>query len=185
MIYLASKSPRRQQLLSQVHIDFELLDGEVDESVYPGESGEDYCLRVAIAKAEAGWANKLRLKDVPVLAADTTVIYNEQIFAKPLDEADAFAMLTILAGQKHKVLTAVAIKDKYRCLSVLCTTLVTMAPMSVTEIDTYIQSGESLGSAGAYSIQGCMAKYIEYIEGSYSNVVGLPLYETQQLLNQF
>lgn len=182
MIYLASKSPRRRQLLQQIGIHFELIEGEVDESIRTGESGIDYCYRVAREKATAGWHNPDRVNDWPVLGADTTVIVDEVILTKPESEQHAMEMLSMLQGKTHQVITAVALQTAVGLKQTLSQTEVTFAPMSLDEIKAYIASGEAMGRAGSYAIQGCIAQYIKHLSGSYSGVVGLPLYETAQLL---
>jgi septum formation protein len=184
-IYLASKSPRRRDLLKQINVEFELIDGNVDESILPGEKGFDYCLRMAREKVQKGWKNADRKEPRPVLAADTIVLLDNEILTKPQNENDAFEMLTKIQGRTHQVITAVALKANETIINSINTTQVSFAVMSEEDITEYIASGESLGRAGAYSIQGRIAKFIKSINGSYTGVVGLPLHETYQLLQNY
>ncbi|MDO9003147.1 MAG: Maf family protein [Aquabacterium sp.] len=189
-IYLASQSPRRRQLLDQLCVRHELLlpepheDAEALEAERAGESPEDYVRRVTLAKWEAA---RLRLASrqatqglptAPVLCADTTVAIGPDILAKPVDHADAARMLARLSGRTHRVLTAVVVDGN--CL--LSTSHVTWRTISADEIDRYVASGEPMGKAGAYAIQSQAAAWMPKIEGSYSGIMGLPLYETAELL---
>lgn len=183
-IYLASKSARRRELLAQINIDFELIDGEVDETPFADELAIDYCLRLACAKADAGWHNPNRVEQQPVLGADTVVISKERIFTKPENEAQAQWMLTELQNSTHQVVTAVAVRLADKLEHIISSTQVSFAKISQSEILAYIASGQSIGFAGGYAIQGLAAKYVRHIAGSYTGVVGLPLYETAQLLAQ-
>ncbi len=183
MIILASGSPRRRELLHQVGLEFAVKVFEIDESCLPQESPRDYVHRLAQAKARA--AQRHLSKDCIVIAADTTVTIAGQILGKPCDQAEAFTMWRLLSGQTHHVLTAVAIACGERLLSTVVATAVHMLPLSEQQMQAYWESGEPLGKAGGYAIQGRAAAFIPRIEGSYSNVVGLPLAETLQLLKQF
>lgn len=195
-IYLASQSPRRQELLQQIGVEFKLLvpdeheDAESLEIVLPEEKALTYVQRVTLAKLEAA---RIRLKrrgypQAPILCADTTVAIHidghDVILGKPADNADAKRILQLLSGQKHYVYTAVAIWHKEAHHLMISSSSVTFKPLSDVEIDSYIASGEPQGKAGAYGIQGIAACFISHIEGSYSGIMGLPLFETAQLLSR-
>jgi len=185
-IYLASRSPRRGELLGQLGVRFEVLPSDVDESVQPNEAPEQYVLRLAKEKA-AVCVQRLAqqgLPPLPVLAADTTVCIDGMILGKPEDDADAASMLRRMADRWHMVHTAVAMADANRVEVVLSSTQVEMAPLSDAEIAAYIASGEPHDKAGSYGIQGRAGTFIRRIEGSYSGVMGLPLFETAGLLAQ-
>ena len=191
-IYLASQSPRRRQLLEQIGVEHRLLlpapgeDTEVLEQVLPGEAPSSYVQRVTALKLDAALA---RLKSqglpaAPVLCADTTVALGRDILGKPTDAAEARAMLARLSGTRHRVLTAVAVQFGRRRVSALSQSWVRFAPMSTAQIRAYVDSGEPMGKAGAYAVQGKAATHIEQVHGSYSGIMGLPLHETAQLLRQ-
>jgi len=182
MIVLASGSPRRRELLQQVGVDFQVKVFEIDESSRPNENPADYVLRLAQAKARTAQAQLP--SDCVVIAADTTVTIAGQILGKPTDQADAFAMWRLLSGQTHQVLTAVAVARGDTLLSQVVQTHVSMLPLSEQQMLVYWDSGEPIGKAGGYAIQGRAAAFIPRIDGSYSNVVGLPLVETLQLIQQ-
>lgn len=181
-LYLASASPRRRELLDQLGVTYQLLHVDVDESTQAGESPAEYALRVAAAKALAGQA-MLGPNDKPVLGADTAVVVDGQVFGKPHDRADALHMLQQLSGRSHQVLSAVAVAadELYTELSV---SEVTFRQLSEAEIEAYWQTGECRDKAGAYAIQGRAALFISQLSGSYSGVMGLPLYETGKLLKK-
>jgi septum formation protein len=191
-VYLASQSPRRQELLAQLGVRFELLlprkdeDAEALEAVLPGEPAADYVTRVCAAKADAARARLVAGAHAraPILTADTTVTIDGHILGKPHDAADAFAMLERLAGRDHEVLTAVAVVDaEGQCLPVaLSRSHVRFAAVEPAAIARYVASGEPFGKAGAYGIQGRAAEFVERIDGSYSGIMGLPLFETSALL---
>lgn len=195
-IYLASQSPRRSQLLQQLGVPHELLlpnvsgdvaeDAEAIEVVLPGEAPRDYVQRVTGLKLDAAVARLARrsLPQAPVLTSDTTVALGDTILGKPADASDAHAMLRKLSGQTHEVLTAVALQHGGRRLQALCLSKVRFMVMSETQIATYVATGEPFGKAGAYGVQGLAAAMIEHIEGSYSGIMGLPVFETAQLLRQ-
>jgi septum formation protein len=194
-IYLASRSPRRRELLAQVGVRFDLLlfrvppreDAEVNEDWQPDEIPEAYVQRVARAKAEFG-ADLIARRAIvarPVLAADTTLDLDGEIIGKPRDEADAIAILTRLSGRSHRVLTAIAIAQGERIEHRLSVSTVRFRPVGADEIKRYVQSGEPMDKAGAYGIQGRAALFIEEIHGSHSGIVGLPLCETALLLRDF
>lgn len=194
-IYLASRSPRRRELLTQIGVRFELLmfrgvpreDPDVDEAVLPDETPEDYVVRVTLAKAQAG-VRRIRERHLiphPVLAADTTVEIEGNVIGKPEHEADAVAILQRLSGRTHRVLTAVALSDNGSTEHLLSISEVRFRPLGSEEIRRYVASGEPLDKAGAYGIQGRAAVFIEEIKGSYTGIMGLPLYETALLLRRY
>jgi septum formation protein len=193
-IYLASRSPRRRELLSQIGVRYHLLlfrsrpesPPDVDESMLPNEQPDSYVERVARAKAQAGW-RLLRLRNLPlapVLAADTTVTLDNQILGKPLDRKEAAAMLAALSGRRHEVLTAVALMRDDRVDSLISRSEVQFKQLGPDEIAQYVATGECDDKAGAYAIQGRGARFVIELRGSYSGVMGLPLYETSQLLEK-
>ena len=194
-IYLASRSPRRRELLKQIGVSFEVLvlrehparGSDVDESLRPGESPDDYVRRVCRAKADAGWQRTVQrqLRKFPVLAADTVVCADEKILGKPADGADAARMLRLLSGREHRVLTAVALKFDERAELVVSESRVRFCELAEAEIETYVESGEPTDKAGAYAIQGRAAAFVTELHGSYSGIMGLPLYETAQLIAKF
>lgn len=193
-IYLASQSPRRRELLKQIGIAFDVLPlravaGRLDVVEVPrdGEASADFAQRMATEKAACGWrAVDLRhLLRFPVLGADTVVELDGDILGKPRDRLDAAAMLTRLSGRQHQVHTAVAVHHEGRMELRLSSSLVRFAAIDDTVIARYLETGEYLGKAGAYGIQGRAGAFVEHIEGSYSGIMGLPLYETSTLLNQF
>lgn len=183
MIYLASQSPRRRELLTQIGVEFEVLPVNVDESVSSGEQAEPYVLRMAELKAKT--CAQLVDKPWPVLASDTIVICDGRILLKPKDKLDALETLALLSGRSHQVKTAIAVIHKDVLKSEVVTTEVTFRAMSATEIEDYWHTGEPCDKAGSYGIQGIAGKFVKAINGSYSSVVGLPLMETEQLLQQF
>ncbi len=181
IITLASASPRRRELLEQIGVCCEVLPVDIDESHQAGESAEQFVKRLALQKACEGFRRQsLR----PVIGSDTIVVLNDEILGKPKDRQDGIAMLHKLAGQHHHVMTAVALcqQDRQQCL--LNISRVEFAPLSDSQIDAYWQTGEPADKAGAYGIQGIAAQFIRRIEGSYSAIMGLPLYETAELLKQ-
>ncbi len=194
-IYLASRSARRRDLLKQMGVNFEMLllregpgrGADFDESQLPSETPRDYVVRVARLKADAGWVRleQRRLMRHPVLAADTTVALGNTILAKPTDREDAVAMLKQLSGSMHHVYTAVAVKFYDSVKETLSVTEVRFRELTDDEIRRYVASGEPLDKAGAYGIQGKASMFIESINGSYTGVVGLPMFETAQLLGNF
>lgn len=179
-ILLASKSPRRQELLAQLRVEFKLVDVDVDETPTPGESATDYVRRLAIEKAQAG-ADQAGLA-APVLGADTIVVVDNTILGKPGDQQEAIAMLTLLSNRSHQVMTGIAVVSGRGTFSDLVITEVTFREISDSEKLQYWQSGEPLDKAGGYGIQGLAGKFVERINGSYYAVVGLPLMETERLL---
>ena len=194
-IYLASRSARRRDLLKQMGVNFEMLllregpgrGADFDEAQLPSETPRDYVVRVARLKADAGWERleQRRLMRHPVLAADTTVALGNSILSKPTDREDAVAMLKQLSGSTHQVYTAVAVKFYDSVKETLSVTEVRIRELTDDEIRRYVSSGDPLDKAGAYGIQGKASMFIESINGSYSGVVGLPVFETAQLLGNF
>ena len=195
-IYLASKSPRRRDLLRQIGVNFDVLtfragergeDADVDETPLPGEAVERYVERLALAKAQAGMRRVLwrKLLPHPVLAADTTLEVDGEIVGKPHDAAEAHAILERLSGRRHRVLTAVAMSDGERTRSRLSVSEVAFRRLSEHAIRRYVATGEPFDKAGAYGIQGHAAIFVEEIRGSYSGIMGLPLFETAALLDIF
>lgn len=189
-IYLASQSPRRSQLLTQLGIRHELLlagddeDAEALEVVVPNEAPKTYVQRVTLLKLEAAMKRlKARgLAAAPVLCADTTVALGRNILGKPADAKDAERMLKALAGQTHRVLTSVAVGHGRKRVQLCSESRVQFAEMRPSQIRDYVASGEPMGKAGAYAVQGRAAAYISHISGSYTGIMGLPLFETSQLL---
>lgn len=182
-LYLASGSPRRQELLTQLGVSFERIVTGVDEIRLPGETAQQYVSRLARDKATAGVAMVSR--DLPVLGADTIVVLNGEVLEKPQDQAHACAMLQLLSGKTHQVMTAVAIADSTNLLDCLVVTEVTFRPLSERDIAEYVASGEPMDKAGAYGIQGLGGRFVIKINGSYHAVVGLPLVETDALIATF
>jgi septum formation protein len=184
-IYLASASPRRTELLAQIALPHEVLAVNVPEELAAGESAEHYSLRVACAKASAGLAILPASNDALVIGADTEVVLDGEIFGKPRDALDAATMLRRLSAQSHTVLSSVAIAHASACHGITQRSLVRFRALSEADIERYIASGEAFGKAGAYAIQGRAAEFIADLQGSYSGVMGLPLFETCELLKQF
>jgi septum formation protein len=193
LLYLASQSPRRRQLLDQLGVQHELLlpgadeDAEALEAVQPGEQPEAYCARVTGAKLDAALARRAArgLPAAPILCADTTVAVDGLILGKPEDEADARRMLALLSGRGHSVITAVAVADGLQRAAMLNVSRVEFAPLTAAQIARYVASREPFGKAGAYAIQSQAAAWIVNIAGSYSGIMGLPLFETASLLEKF
>ena len=183
-IYLASASPRRQELLTQIGVRFERLKITVPEVPAAGEIPQDFVQRVALEKARAG-KRLLSSDDAhPVLGADTAVVIDGCILGKPANKDDALAMLTSLSGRKHQVMSAVAVAADFEAIRINISQ-VTFDNLSREQINAYWNSGECQDKAGAYAIQGRAATFIQDLQGSYSGVMGLPLYETAALLNEF
>jgi septum formation protein len=193
-IYLASRSPRRRELLSQIGVRYSLLlfrsrpesKEEVNEDPLPDEAPAVYVERVARAKAESGWRRMMQrnLPQAPVLAADTTVALAGRIFGKPATREEAAEMLAALSGTRHEVLTAVALQQGEWLESALSVSEVEFKKLTEDEIRQYVATGECDDKAGAYAIQGRAARFIVELRGSYSGVMGLPLYEASQLLEK-
>lgn len=182
-IYLASQSPRRRQLLEQIGIAHEVIAVEADESWDGSEPPGEHVLRLAVEKARLGRARITGGRALPILAADTAVVLDDQILGKAGEDHEAVAMLRRLSGRSHWVFSGVVLIDTgERVLSAVNVSRVCFRPLSAEEIRAYCDSGEPLGKAGAYAIQGRAAAFVERLEGSYSGVMGLPLYETANLL---
>ena len=184
-LVLASASPRRRELLQQIGVSFDVIVHDVDETRLPDESAVDYVCRLAQAKAAAVAAQERDGLGRPVLGADTIVVIDGNVLGKPRDADDARRMLTLLSGCEHQVMSAVCVIQGQRSALSMSTTYVRFRPLTGQDIDAYWLSGEPAGKAGAYAVQGLAALFIEHLEGSYSGVVGLPLYETAALLQQF
>jgi septum formation protein len=181
-IYLASASPRRRELLRQIGVTFRVIGAELDETALKGESPPAYVSRLAEAKAAAGWRGSQDLGAAPVLAADTAVVLEGEILGKPADMNDAIAMLLKLSGRAHQVLTAVALRTAAGFEGRLSQSSVTFRSIDPEEARAYWDTGEPRDKAGAYAIQGYAAIFIADLKGSYSGVMGLPLFETAELL---
>ena len=193
LLYLASQSPRRRQLLEQIGLTPELLlpgddeDAEALEAVHAGELPEAYCARVTAAKLDAALARRVArgLPAAPILCADTTVAVDDLILGKPQDDADAARMLGLLSGRTHRVITAVTVADAGLRVAALNVSQVEFAALSPAQVERYVASREPFGKAGAYAIQSQAAAWIVNISGSYSGIMGLPLFETATLLAKF
>ncbi|MET0288947.1 MAG: Maf family nucleotide pyrophosphatase [Pseudoxanthomonas sp.] len=185
MLYLASRSPRRAELLTRLGVAFASLDVEVPEIRQPDETPQDYVVRVARDKAMAGLAHCLQDAQACVLASDTEVVLGDDVFGKPHDAAHAQAMLARLSGRTHEVMTSVWLQGHGRALSTLVISEVSIATLSPQDMADYVASGEPMGKAGAYAIQGKAEQFVAHLSGSYSGVMGLPLHQTAQLLRQW
>jgi septum formation protein len=193
IIYLASQSPRRGQLLDQLGVRHALLlpdadeDAEALEVVLPGEAPAAYVQRVTQLKLDAALRRLKRrgLPPAPVLCADTTVALGRVIYGKPVDAPDARRMLGELAGRTHRVLTAVALGSARKRVQALSASSVTFGAISAAQLKAYVESQEPMGKAGAYAVQGRAAAFISHLSGSYSGIMGLPMFETAQLLRSF
>ena len=179
VVRLASVSPRRRELLAQIGVPHLVTGAHIDESVHAGEKAHDYVQRMARTKAQAVWNTH---SDMPVLAADTTVVLDGIVFGKPADRADAARMLSLLSGRTHDVLTAVALASAGGISMRMSVSSVRFRPLTDVEIATYWDTGEPRDKAGAYAVQGLAAVFIESLAGSYSGVMGLPLFETADIL---
>ncbi len=194
-IWLASKSPRRQELLTQLGVPFDVLQPPVqdtansdmvDESIHPGESAHNYVSRLSQEKADYAWRHLLSsgLPLRPVLSADTTVVIDGTILGKPADKAEAKKMMSALSGQTHQVLTGIAIRWHNQSYSTVQISHVTFCQLDDSRIEAYTSTDEPYDKAGGYGIQGLAGKFISRIDGSYSSIMGLPLYETAELLRK-
>ena len=182
MLFLASKSPRRRELLKQLGLTFSVLDVDVVEEPEPGEQAADYVRRLAREKAGAAWLEVASVPKAVVLSADTEVVLDGVIFGKPTDEDDAVRQLMLLSGRTHLVHTALCAMNAGQEHEALSTTEVRFGPLTEAQARAYVASGEAMGKAGAYGIQGRAASFIEHISGSYTGVMGLPLCETARVL---
>jgi len=185
VLYLASQSPRRRQLLYQLGVAFAVVDVHIDEQRQPGESPIDYVSRVAREKAEAGLHRLDGVAEGLVLGADTEVILGDRVFGKPANIAEATEMLSQLSNRTHQVISAVWCINSVRQAHTVSISEVTFALLSSHDIENYLATGESFGKAGGYAIQGKAAMFIRHLRGSYSGVMGLPLFETAELLKEF
>ncbi|MGB5179085.1 MAG: Maf family protein [Gammaproteobacteria bacterium] len=183
-LYLASQSPRRAALLQQMGVEYEVLSVTVDETVAATETPDNYARRLALEKARAGWSALPPERQRPVLGADTIVIAADTVMGKPADRQQAIAMLLALSGTSHQVITAVALAAGHESVCSQCSQ-VTFRTLTRRECEAYWESGEPRDKAGAYAIQGLAAMFITRLDGSYSGVMGLPLYETAELLKSF
>jgi septum formation protein len=181
-LILASASPRRQDLLVQIGVQFDVRAQDIDETPHPDEAPETYVQRMAAGKAAVALA---AFPEAVILAADTTVVCDDLVLGKPVDEADAVAMLSRLSGREHQVLTAVCVSDRRQSQQALSRSTVNFRSITSDEARRYWHSGEPRGKAGAYAIQGLGAVFVAGLQGSYSGVMGLPLFETAELLAKF
>jgi septum formation protein len=187
-LHLASGSPRRRELLTQIGVTFTTLSADIDETPYANEPPTAYVQRLARGKADAGLlslANDPAYSSACVLGADTAVVLDGRILGKPVDEAHALAMLSALSDREHEVLTAVAVVDEQRCETRIVSSRVKFRAIAPEEARAYWASGEPQDKAGSYAIQGLAAVFVESLTGSYSAVVGLPLCETAEILQRF
>jgi len=183
-ICLASQSPRRRELLRQIGVDFELLPVDIDETPLAGETPEACVQRLALEKARAGRAGQSAASTLPVMGADTIVVAGDAVLGKPADRGAAIEMLQLLSDSTHRVITAVALAGDHEAVC-MHTSHVTFRTLTARECEAYWETGEPQDKAGAYAIQGLAAMFITRLEGSYSGVMGLPLYETAALLQEF
>jgi nucleoside triphosphate pyrophosphatase len=184
MIYLASQSPRRLQLLNQIGIKPTIINVDIDETRQPDEPANHYAARLAAGKAKAGLELLSNDVDAPVIGADTVVVCDDKILGKPRDKKDGIAMLQLLSGRTHNVITAVAIMNSMQTKKCIVESEVTFTYLTPAEIEDYWNTGEPQDKAGAYAIQGLAAAYISCVKGSYSAVVGLPLFEVAKILKE-
>ncbi|WP_024693994.1 Maf family protein [Pseudomonas syringae] len=184
-LYLASGSPRRRELLTQIGVPFTVLTAQIDETPFDSETPSAYVERLALGKARAGLALLASDRQACVMGADTAVVQGSRILGKPVDEADALGMLAALSGTEHEVMTAIALIDHQRSEACVVTSRVRFRPIQPHEASAYWASGEPQDKAGGYAIQGLAAIFVESLQGSYSGVVGLPLCETAELLGRF
>jgi septum formation protein len=182
LIYLASASPRRSALLTQIEVVHRVVPVDVDETRQPGESPAVYVVRLAQIKAETLWQRLSEHERLPVLGSDTTVALGSDVLGKPADASEAKAMLRRLSGRTHQVYTGVALRAREGLQTRLSVSDVTFRTLTDREIDAYWETGEPADKAGAYAVQGRAAVFIESIRGSYSGIMGLPLFETAELL---
>lgn len=184
-LYLASTSPRRQELLRQIGLQFECLPNDVPEDFLAGESPRAYADRLALAKAQAGWQSAKRVAACPVLGADTIVVMNQEVLGKPRDKADYLRMIQLLSARTHEVITSVAMvmDDKAEVRNSI--SRVAFREISVAEAEAYWATGEPADKAGGYGIQGRGAVFVKHILGTYSGIMGLPLFETAALAAVF
>ncbi len=185
LLYLASASLRRQILLQQIGIPFQCLPIQIAEEISTGESPKHYADRLALAKAQAGWQSAERKQVCPALGADTIVVFNENILGKPRNKEDGIQMLRLLSGNTHEVLISIAIVQNDHVAIACSVSRVQFRDIASSEMEAYWNTQEPVDKAGGYAIQGTGAIFVKHIEGSYSGIMGLPLYETALLLNEF
>lgn len=185
MLYLASQSPRRRELLGRLGVEFGLIDLDLPEHRQPSEPALEYVRRVAREKAGAGLLKVMSNPSAVVLGADTEVVLDDEVFGKPRDAEDAAAMLRRLSGRTHQVISAVSVVSPSREAQALSISEVSFAELDAATIERYVASGEPMGKAGAYAIQGFAEVFVSRLAGSYSGVMGLPLHETARLLREF
>ena len=185
MLHLASKSPRRAELLARLGVDFGVLDLDIPEHRQPAEPAEEYVRRVAREKAGAGLLQVMSTPGAVVLGADTEVILDDEVFGKPRDAEDAAGMLRRLSGRTHLAVSAVSVVSAGRELQAVSVTEVSFMALDAEDIAAYVARGQCMGKAGAYAIQGEAERFVKHLSGSYSGVMGLPLFETSQLLKAF
>lgn len=183
-LYLASGSPRRQEILQQMGVTFSVVPQNIEEQYQPGEAAQDYVLRLALEKSKDGLKGQIKQK-IPVLGADTIVVLDGKILEKPDNREHGIEMLLSLSGHTHQVMTAVALSNENKIESAVSVSEVIFAPVNRKMCENYWQTGEPVDKAGAYAVQGQGALFIKNINGSYTGVMGLPVYETGLLLNQF
>lgn len=184
-LYLASRSPRRCELLQQLGLHYQVLLPDVAEQPHANESAQEYVMRLAVEKARAGWQLLDRTSSRPVLGADTVVVLDNVILEKPRDRQDGLQMLTSLSGRRHQVMTGMALVQGEQCQSRLSISEVSFRPTTLVEREAYWATGEPEDKAGAYGVQGMAAAFIERIEGSYSGVMGLSLFELTEMLAHY
>ena len=184
-LYLASASPRRKTLLTQIGITFQTLSVEVSEEIHNGESPKNYADRLALAKAQAGWLSHKRTENCPVLGADSIVVLNDMVLGKPKDKDDSIRMLLLLSGNTHEVITSVAVVQGDKITTACSISRVKFREISLDEAQAYWDTHEPVDKAGGYAVQGKAAVFVEHIAGSYSGIMGLPLFETAALLKEF
>lgn len=184
-VCLASQSPRRRQLLDQIGVEFDVQPADIDESVHEGELAQDYVERVTKAKASAIWNSQDYAQNYPVLASDTAVVVDQNILGKPQTRAEGLDMLTLLSGRSHQVVSGVGLLYQERFGYRSSVTEVHFRALTESDMHNYWSTGEGLDKAGCYGIQGLAASFIDNISGSFSGVMGLPLYETSELLSEF
>ena len=185
MLYLASQSPRRRELLGRLGLEFGLIDLDLPEQRQPGEPALEYVRRVAREKAGAGLLKVGANPSALVLGSDTEVVLDDEVFGKPRDAADAAAMLRKLSGRTHQVISAVSLVSPSREAQAVSISQVGFAQLDDAAIERYVATGEPMGQAGAYAIQGYAEVFVSRLDGSYSGVMGLPLHETARLLREF
>jgi septum formation protein len=185
MLHLASRSPRRSELLARLGLPFGVLDLDIPEQRQPGEAPDDYVRRVAREKAGAGLLEVVSVPDALVVGADTEVVLGDEVFGKPRDDADAADMLRRLSGRTHRVVSAVSLVSQARESQAVSVSEVTFAELDEAAIARYVATGEPMGKAGGYAIQGGAEVFVVKLSGSYSGVMGLPLHETARLLREF